>query len=82
MSGKEVGINPILMHLCHPHADFLNSLAYLEMRLVLGKLIWNYDLEYEQGKKEWVPLQNKSNLAAWIVWHKPSLWARLTPVAR
>jgi len=52
------------------------------MRLVLGKLLWNFDMGYERGKPEWVPLQDSKNVSAWIVWHKPPLYAKLTPVAR
>ena len=52
------------------------------MRLILGKLIWNFDIEYEEGKVQWVPLQDSKNLPTWIVWHKPALNVKLTPVAR
>lgn len=63
-------------------ADILNSLAYLEMRLTIGKLLWNFDMEYEKGKPEWVALQDSKDLPAWIVWHKPPLNVKLTPVTR
>jgi hypothetical protein len=52
------------------------------MRLILGKLIWNFDIEYEEEKVQWVPLQDSKNLPTWIVWHKPALNVKLTPVAR
>jgi hypothetical protein len=29
----------------------VNSLASLQMRLILGKLIWNFDIEYEEGSQ-------------------------------
>jgi hypothetical protein len=63
-------------------ADIFNSLAYLEMRLIIGKLFWNFDVEYEKGKPEWVPLQDSKTLPAWIVWHKPALNVKLIPVIR
>jgi hypothetical protein len=52
------------------------------MRLILGKLIWNFDMEYKDRKPEWDPLQDSKNLPAWIVWHKPALNVKLIPVAR
>lgn len=51
------------------------------MRLVLGKILWNYDLEYAKGKPEWVAVQGSKTLPAWIVWHKPGLFVKLTPRA-
>lgn len=54
----------------------------MEMRLVLGKLIWNFDLKYDQSKPEWVALQDSKTLPAWIVWHKPALNVIITPVVR
>ncbi|KAH8778060.1 cytochrome P450 [Hyaloscypha finlandica] len=65
-----------------PRGCLGKNLAYLEMRLILGKLFWNFDMEYEAGRPEWVPLQDSKKLLAWIVWHKPALDVKLTPVAR
>lgn len=52
------------------------------MRLILGKLLWNFDMAYEKGKKEWTPSQESRSVKAWIVWHKPALDVKLTPVVR
>jgi cytochrome P450 len=54
------------------------SLAYLEMRLVLGKLLWNFDIAAAPGKPEWTAIQSPKLVPAWIVWHKPELWTKLT----
>lgn len=65
-----------------PRGCLGKNLAYLEMRLVLGKLFWNFDVQYDTAKPEWVPMQDSKTLPAWIVWHKPGLYVKLTPVAR
>ena len=31
------------------------SLAYAEMRLVLAKLLWNFDLELQSESEKWFP---------------------------
>jgi hypothetical protein len=48
------------------------------MRLVLGKLLWNFDIAAAPGKPEWVAIQSPKLVPAWIVWHKPELWTKLT----
>ncbi|KAI1145378.1 cytochrome P450 monooxygenase [Nemania diffusa] len=51
------------------------NLAYAEMKLILARLVWNFDiaLEYEKDKT-WV-----QNQQMWGLWHKPPLFIRLTP---
>ncbi len=60
----------------------LLSLACMEMRLIMGKLIWNYDMDYTDGYDEWDPKQDSKNVLSWIVWHKPGLNVKLTKVTR
>jgi hypothetical protein len=54
----------------------LTSLAYLEMRLILAKILWNFDLSLQPECKHW-NIQ-KVNL----LWSKGPLMVKLTPVER
>lgn len=44
------------------------------MRLVVARLLWNFDLELEQGQDDWVSSQR-----AFIVYEKGPLMVKLTP---
>lgn len=52
------------------HYPFLTiySLAYAEMRLILAKIIYNFDIRIADDSKNWVNGQK-----AYAVWHKPDL---------
>jgi hypothetical protein len=53
-----------------------NSLAYGEMRLIVSKLIWNFDMELQQESQNW------SNQLTYNLWSKGELNVKLTPVER
>ncbi|RYP44053.1 hypothetical protein DL768_009447 [Monosporascus sp. mg162] len=53
------------------------SLAYAEMRLILSKIIWHFDMVIDDGSRRWLPDQK-----AYILWDKPDLNVYLTPVHR
>lgn len=48
-------------------AKTFSSLAYLEMRLILARLLWNFDFELVNKNFEWT--QQK----AFVVWDKQPL---------
>lgn len=50
------------------------SLAYAEIRLVLARLVWNFDMEICDEDKNWVVEQR-----AYTVWEKPDLRMWLKP---
>lgn len=50
------------------------SLAYAEMRLILAKLVWNFDLELDPRSKNWL----EKNVLRFM-WDKPELYVRLIP---
>ncbi|KAI0851917.1 cytochrome P450 monooxygenase [Daldinia vernicosa] len=51
------------------------NLAYAEMRLILARLIWNYDISLvNEADKDWVKDQRM-----WLLWDKPSLNIHLEP---
>lgn len=63
---------------CFPHADDgLFSLAYAEMRLILARLIYNFDLKLADDSAGWMERQN-----IFFLWNKPPLHVFLTPVNR
>lgn len=57
------------------HADHA-SLAYVEMRTILARTLWNFDLKIADESLRWVDQKNYS------LWDKPSLSAYATPVVR
>lgn len=56
--------------------DYRNSLAYLEMRLILAKILWNFDLSLEEESKHW------TSQRLHLVWRKGPLMVKLTPVGK
>ena len=52
------------------------NLAYVEMRLILAKLLWSFDLELCGESEDW------GQLKAYMVWDKRPLWVKLTPAGK
>ncbi|KAF4840775.1 Trichothecene C-15 hydroxylase [Colletotrichum siamense] len=50
------------------------NLAYAEMRLILARIIWNFDLELEPQSREWA-----ANQKVFFFWDKPPLWTYFKP---
>ncbi|KUJ13551.1 cytochrome P450 [Mollisia scopiformis] len=48
------------------------NLAYTEMRLILARVIWNFDMELSEGGEGWLEGQRPFNL-----WDKGPLMVRL-----
>jgi hypothetical protein len=46
------------------------------MRIILAKVLWNFDLSLEKESKHW------TNQRLFLVWHKGPLMVKLTPVDR
>jgi cytochrome P450 len=53
------------------------NLAYAEMRLILARIIFSFDLRLADDSKDWF-----SRNESYFVWHKPPLNIHLTPVSR
>ncbi|KAK2063461.1 cytochrome P450 [Colletotrichum caudatum] len=53
------------------------SLAYIEMRIVLARLLWNFDLTLAEDSHEWMETQK-----IYTIWEKGPLNVYLRPVAR
>jgi cytochrome P450 len=58
-----------------PRGCLGKSLAYAEMRLILARFVWNFDVELEEGMEGWAERQR-----VWMVYDKPELLVKLTPV--
>jgi len=48
------------------------NLAWAELRSILGKLLWNFDIEVCEESRNWV------NQKTFILWEKPPLYVQLT----
>lgn len=55
------------------------TLAYAELRLVLANLIWHFDMEIAPESSSWLAEQKYK---VWLLWQKPPLKVKLTPVVR
>ncbi|KAL1841239.1 hypothetical protein VTJ49DRAFT_7307 [Mycothermus thermophilus] len=53
------------------------NLAYIEMRLILARVLWNFDLQIADDSLDWMSKQRIFNL-----WEKGQLNVYLTPVER
>ncbi|KAI1868414.1 uncharacterized protein JN550_006330 [Neoarthrinium moseri] len=50
------------------------SLAYIEMRLVLARMLFNFDMVLNDESRDWM-----ANQRAYNIWSKPPLHVRLSP---
>lgn len=51
-----------------------NSLAYAEMKVILARMIWNFDMVLDDRSKNW------SDMKMFNLWEKGELFVKLTPV--
>ncbi|KAI0459980.1 cytochrome P450, partial [Xylaria acuta] len=52
------------------------NLAYAEMRLILAKIVYNFDMTLADDSRDWLDGQR-----AFVIWEKPALNVHLKPVA-
>ena len=50
---------------------FLKRLAYAEMRLIMARVLWNFDLEAGEGLETW------TNQKVYTLWEKGPLMVKL-----
>ena len=48
------------------------SLAWFEMRSILARLLWHFDLTLCEESRGW------ENQKAYLLWDKPPLWVKLS----
>ncbi|KAI3259002.1 hypothetical protein CBS147309_7676 [Penicillium roqueforti] len=49
------------------------NLAYVEMRIILARMVFNFDMELDQPEKDWVDQE------CYVLWNKPKLMIKLKP---
>ena len=52
---------------------YFSSLAYVEMRLILARMIFNFDMELDKPEQDWMDQQD------YFIWIKPKLMIKLKP---
>lgn len=53
------------------------SFAYAEMKIILARLVRNFDIELRDEGFDWL-----GTMKVWYLWSKTPLWVNLTPVIR
>jgi hypothetical protein len=54
----------------------------MEMRVILGRLLWNFNLNSVDGAWEWNPEGELKHMKAFNTWQKPDLLIKLERVQR
>ena len=62
-----------------PRGCIGRNLSYMEMRLIIGKLLWHNDVEMYGDNEIWNPKNEYENMVVYSNWIKPSLKLKLTP---
>ncbi|KAF9876162.1 benzoate 4-monooxygenase cytochrome p450 [Colletotrichum karsti] len=62
-----------------PRGCIGRNLSYMEMRLIIGKLLWHNDLQFHGDNDAWDPEKDYPGLTVYNNWMKPGLWVKLTP---
>ena len=53
------------------------NLAYAEMRVILARLLWNFDIELCEESNNWV-----EGIKVFMIYQRPPLMVKLKPVVR
>ncbi|EME77267.1 uncharacterized protein MYCFIDRAFT_191444 [Pseudocercospora fijiensis CIRAD86] len=56
-----------------PRGCIGRHLSYMEMRLILGRLLWNFDVVSTDGAWQWNPEGEMKNMRAFMTWEKVSI---------
>jgi cytochrome P450 len=56
-----------------PRGCIGKDLSYMEMRLVVARMIWNFDLKNADSAWEWDSDGEMKNMKAYSTWQKPEL---------
>ncbi|RDL36248.1 Uncharacterized protein BP5553_06860 [Venustampulla echinocandica] len=63
-----------------PQGCLGKQLAYMEMRLIMCHLLWNFNIKSTDGAWQWDSAGQMKNLRIYVVWEKPPLNVRLKSV--
>ena len=81
VSVLEIVLDASKLSTYHPYSLFAHiylsffSLAYVEMRMILTRMVFNFDMELDQPEKDWMDQQ------VFFLWDKPELMIKLKPRA-
>jgi cytochrome P450 len=62
-----------------PRGCIGRNLSYMEMRLIIAKLLWHNDVEMHGSNEVWNPKNEYENMVVYNNWIKPGLKLKLTP---
>ncbi|KAK7178821.1 hypothetical protein DPSP01_014343 [Paraphaeosphaeria sporulosa] len=62
-----------------PRGCIGRNLSYMEMRLIIAKLLWHHDVEMYGSNEVWNPKNEYENMFVYNNWLKPGLKLKLTP---
>jgi cytochrome P450 len=65
-----------------PRGCIGRNLTYVELRLILGALLWNFDIEFADGAPLWNPKEEFKGLRAFNTWEKSPLMIKLTDIRK
>lgn len=61
-----------------PRGCIGKNLSYMEMRVILARLVWNFDIVSTDGVWQWSPEGEMKHMKAYTTWQKPDLNVRVT----
>lgn len=76
-SDNKKGMQPFSLG---PRGCIGRHLSYMEMRVILGRLLWSYDIVSTDGAWKWNPEGEMKHMRAFNTWEKPELMIKLVPV--
>lgn len=65
-----------------PRGCIGRHLSYMEMRLILTRVLWNFDIVSTDGAWQWDPEGEMKNMRAFMTWEKPDLNCKVVRVPR
>lgn len=65
-----------------PRGCIGKSLSYMEMRLILTRILWNFDVVSTDGAWQWNPEGEMKHMKAFNTWQKPDINAKTVRVVR
>lgn len=67
-----------------PRGCIGRNLAYIEQRLIISHLVWNFDFELanDEANRLWTFDDDMKNMKSYLVWEKPDLWINVKRVVR
>ena len=71
---KKKNVFPSPPRFSSPGLNYQTSLAYAEMRFILARMLWNFEIEIARESVDWA-----DGLRSWLVWEKRPLQVYLKP---